>query len=51
MLQSFIALSKTETGRTLLSGVQLNEPIPVSYQKDYLPLEQLNLDTLVVLDE
>lgn len=51
VLQSFIALSKTETGRTLLSGVQLNEPIPVSYQKDYLPLEQLNLDTLVVLDE
>lgn len=51
ILQSFIALGKTESGRTLLNGVQLNEPIPVSYQKDYLPLEKLNLDKLVVLDE
>ena len=51
ILQSFIALNRTEHGRALLNGVQLNEPIPVSYQKDYLPLEKLNLEKLVVLDE
>lgn len=51
ILQSFIALEKTEHGRALLAGVQLNEPIAVSYQKDYRPLEKLNLDKLVVLDE
>ena len=51
ILQSFIALGKTDAGRALLAGIQLNEPIPVSYQKDYRPLEQLGLGKLVVLDE
>ena len=51
ILQSFIALNKTEHGRALLNGVQLNDPIPVTYQKDYLPLEKLKLGKLVVLDE
>lgn len=51
ILNSFISLEKTEQGRTLLASVQLNEPISVSYQKDYRALEQLHLDKLVVLDE
>lgn len=51
ILRSFIALEKTEQGRSLLAGVQLNQPIPVSYHKDYRPLEALNLEKLVVLDE
>lgn len=51
ILNSFVSLEKTEQGRTLLAGVQLSEPIPVSYQKDYRALEQLHLDKLVVLDE
>jgi len=51
ILQSFIALSKTEQGRELLAGVQLNDPIPVSYQNDYRSLEQLKLEKLVVLDD
>lgn len=51
ILRSFIALEKTAQGRALLAGVQLNQPIPVSYKKDYRPLEALNLEKLVVLDE
>lgn len=51
ILRGFIALEKTEQGRSLLAGVQLNQPIPVSYNKDYRPLEALNLEKLVVLDE
>ncbi len=51
ILQSFLDLAKTEQGRNLLAAVQLNEPIPVTYQADYRPLEKLNLDKLVVRDE
>lgn len=51
IFQGFLALTKTEQGRALLENVQLKEPIPVSYQKDYRPLERLNLDKLVVLDD
>lgn len=49
--QSFLDLAKSEQGRSLLATVQLNEPIPVSYQTDYQPLERLNLDKLVVQHE
>lgn len=51
ILQSFLDLAKSEPGRNLLAGVQLNEPIPVTYQADYRPLEQLNLEKLLVRDE
>lgn len=51
ILQSFLDLAKSEQGRSLLAGVQLNEPIPVTYQADYRPLENLNLEKLVVRDE
>lgn len=49
--QSFLGLAKSEAGRTLLAGVQLDAPIAVTYQADYRPLERLNLDKLVVRDE
>lgn len=51
LLHAFINLEKSDQGRALLLGVQLNEPIAVTYQKDYKPLENLNLDKLVVPDE
>ena len=51
ILQSFLDLAKSEQGRNLLATVQLNEPIPVTYQADYRPLEYLNLEKLVVRDE
>lgn len=51
ILQCFLTLAQTEQGRTLLAGVQLNEPIAVSYQKDYRSLERLGLEKLVVLDD
>lgn len=49
--QSFIAIAKSEEGRKLLASVQLNEPIIVTYQKDYAPLDKLGLDKLVIRDE
>ncbi len=51
IFQGFADLEKTEQGRDLLAGVQINQPISVTYQKDYRPLEKLSLDKLVVLDE
>lgn len=51
ILASFITLAKTEQGRALLAGVQMSDPIPVTYQKDYRSLEQLGLEKLVVIDE
>ena len=51
ILRSVIALEKSEAGRALLANVQHNQPIPVSYQKDYRPLEALNLEKLVVRDD
>lgn len=49
--QSFLELAKSESGKALLNGVQLKEPVTVTYQADYRPLERLNLDKLVVHDE
>ena len=51
ILQSFLDLAKSEQGRNLLAPVQLNEPIPVTYQADYRPLEHLKLEKLVVRDD
>lgn len=48
---SFIALSETEAGQKMLDGVQMPTPIRSDYQRDFAPLERLNLEIFVVLDE
>lgn len=48
---SFIALSGTEAGDKLLEGVQIPNPVRSDYQRDYAPLEGLNLEKFVILDE
>lgn len=45
-----IALSQTPEGAALLDTAQLGKPTPVTYQKDYAPLEQLGLEKYVVSD-
>lgn len=44
----FLELAKTEEGRRLLDGVQMPDPIPVNYARDYQPLERLGLERFVV---
>lgn len=51
IFQGFVHLGKSTSGQALLSGVQLKDPISVTYQKDYRPLEHLGLENLVVLDD
>ncbi|BDT79234.1 phosphate/phosphite/phosphonate ABC transporter substrate-binding protein [Polynucleobacter yangtzensis] len=48
---AFISLSGTESGDKLLEGIQMPIPIRSDYQRDYAPLESLNLEKFVVLDE
>lgn len=48
---AFISLSKTDSGRKLLEEVQIPQPIPSDYQRDFAPLEGLKLEKFVVLDE
>lgn len=48
---AFIALKSDPEATKLLEGIQIPEPIRVTYKKDYAPLEQLGLDKYVVLEK
>ena len=43
-------LKKEPAGRQLLEGIQIPDPIKVTYQKDYKELESLGLGKFVVID-
>jgi len=45
-----LSLKKDPAGRQLLVGIQIADPIKVTYQKDYKELESLGLGKFVVLD-
>ena len=48
---AFISISQEPNGELLLEAVQIPKPIPSDYKRDFAPLEKLNLDKFVVLDE
>jgi phosphonate transport system substrate-binding protein len=47
---SVLSLKKDPSGQKLLDAIQIPDPIVVSYQKDYQPLESLGLSKFVVID-
>jgi phosphonate transport system substrate-binding protein len=47
--QAFLALSNDEAGRRLLEGVNVDEPMAVTYERHYQPLEALKLDKFLVM--
>lgn len=49
--EAFISLGNSESGRKLLEEVQIPQPIPSNYQRDFAPLEGLKLEKFLVLDE
>ena len=49
--EAFITLSSNESGRKLLEDVQIPQPIPSDYQRDFAPLENLKLEKFLVLDD
>lgn len=51
LVATLLALAADEEGRTLLRNVQLAEPMRVDYPTHYRPLEDLRLDTYLVVPE
>ena len=49
--QAILDLRQTEQGRRLLASVFLPEPVAADFERDYKPLEALNLDKYVVVPE
>jgi phosphonate transport system substrate-binding protein len=49
--QAFLALTKDEAGRALLKEIRFPNPVPARYDKDYLPLEALNLQKYYVVEK
>ncbi len=47
--RSLLDMAQTEQGRELLAAVFLPQPVSADFDRDYRPLERLNLDELVVL--
>jgi len=43
LTQAFLGLSKDEAGRALLKEIRVPVPVAAVYERDYLPLEKLNL--------
>jgi phosphonate transport system substrate-binding protein len=46
---AFLALSKDEAGQRWLEGVNIDQPIPVTYERHYQALEALKLEKFLVL--
>jgi len=51
VVSSFIALTSNAQGQKMLEDVQMPSPVHANYQRDFAPLEKLNFEKLVVLDE
>lgn len=51
VLQSFFNLTKTDAGRAMLKEIRTPEPVTASYERDYLPLEKLNIEKYLVTEK
>lgn len=51
VLEAFLRLPETETGRALLASIQMPAPMEASYERDYAPLQSLNLEHYFVEPE
>lgn len=49
LLQAFSSLARQPIGKTLLQGIQMDDPVPAS-MKEYEPLAALGLEQFVQLD-
>ncbi len=48
---ALLALAQTPEGLALLKPTTLGRPVAADYERDYVPLERLNLDRFVVLEK
>jgi phosphonate transport system substrate-binding protein len=45
--KAFIAYASTEAGKTVMNKAQMPQPVAVDYGRDYLPLEQMKIESFV----
>lgn len=51
LVSTLMSLPPNEVEQRLLDDVQISQPVLANYQRDFAPLERLNLEKFVVLDE
>jgi phosphonate transport system substrate-binding protein len=51
LMSTLMSLPSHEAEQKLLDAVQISHPVVANYQRDFAPLERLNLEKFVVLDE
>jgi phosphonate transport system substrate-binding protein len=49
--QAFLALAKSDAGRALLKEIRTPDPVVASYERDYFPLEKLNIRKYLVTEK
>lgn len=45
--KAFIAYASTEAGKAIMNKAQMPQPVAVDYGRDYLPLEQMKIESFV----
>lgn len=48
LTQAFLALAKDPVGQALLKDIRMPDPVPAQYERDYSPLERLNIQKYIV---
>lgn len=51
LTQAFLALTKDPAGRALLKDIRIPNPVLAHYERDYSPLERLNIQKYVVKEK
>jgi phosphonate transport system substrate-binding protein len=51
VLHALLEMAKDEAGRALLKEIHFSNPVPTSYEKDYLPLASLKIQKYWVLEK
>jgi phosphonate transport system substrate-binding protein len=51
VVTTLMSMSATDAEQKLLDGVQISQPIRANYQRDFAPLDKLNLQKFAVFDE
>ena len=51
LTRAFLALAKDPVGQALLKAIQLPNPVVAQYERDYAPLEKLNLQKYLAIEK
>jgi phosphonate transport system substrate-binding protein len=51
LTQAFLALAKDPAGQALLKAIQMPDPVPAQYQRDYRVLEKLSLQKYIAIEK